>query len=367
MVQKNYYFNYYLIALILAIITEVHASIPNFKIEHTNSKVWFHIELNNSKIYWVYAGDHGLPTSIDLSESDNLLQHQIIWPFPLYTINADNNSIERYYYTGALTIPVHIAAINKDLPVLLKANLTYLVCKDQCIPVTQRLEQRIVANADLPYQLSSFDVSNISYTNHNITFTTSFSEPIYNIPDFAVNQLDTNFIKDTSVTRKNNNEFLVKFFIDTEKHHNIKGRSFEIYSNRADVATKFTVPETKNILLDYGFCIALLSAFIGGFILNFMPCVLPVLSLKLLSFTKNSSNKKLSLALSLFGIILTFLALALVSIGLKLSGKQFGIGMHFQNSEFIIFLTIIITIFISSCLDRINIDLPFILRNTLNK
>ena len=61
-----------------------------------DGKALFRINLANSKIYWLSPGESGLPTKIDLSESHNLLKHQIIWPFPSYIINAE--VIENYYY-----------------------------------------------------------------------------------------------------------------------------------------------------------------------------------------------------------------------------------------------------------------------------
>ena len=97
-------------------------------------------------------------------------------------------------------------------------------------------------------------------------------------------------------------------------------------------------------------------AILGGFILNFMPCVLPVLSLKILSFMKNDSiDRKMASVLTIVGIFTCFWILAGVMILLKYSGRQFGLGVNFQVPEFIIILTIIITFFISFSLGRVNL------------
>lgn len=97
-------------------------------------------------------------------------------------------------------------------------------------------------------------------------------------------------------------------------------------------------------------------AILGGFILNFMPCVLPVLSLKILSFMKNDSvDRKIASALTIVGIFTCFWILAGVMVLLKYSGRQFGLGVNFQIPEFIIILTIIITFFISFSLGRVNL------------
>jgi hypothetical protein len=71
MAKKIYYF---IIVLITAL--QVNATTLHFKMEIGVGKVLFHTNLDNSKIYWLYAGVNGLPTNIDFSESHNLLQYQ---------------------------------------------------------------------------------------------------------------------------------------------------------------------------------------------------------------------------------------------------------------------------------------------------
>ncbi len=103
----------------------------------------------------------------------------------------------------------------------------------------------------------------------------------------------------------------------------------------------------------------LLSAFIGGMILNLMPCVLPVLSLKLFSLvnmTGCDKNKRYKdLFWFTFGIILSFNILALFVFSLKKIGEPVGWGFQFQNINFVYFVTILI--FVLS-LKFFNVKLP---------
>ena len=92
----------------------------------------------------------------------------------------------------------------------------------------------------------------------------------------------------------------------------------------------------------------LLLAFLGGLILNLMPCVLPVISLKLFGLIQhqNLGRKKLfthNLSYSL-GVLFTFLALALVVAGLKATGEQVGWGFQLQSPAFILFMMIVLFI-----------------------
>jgi len=85
----------------------------------------------------------------------------------------------------------------------------------------------------------------------------------------------------------------------------------------------------------------LFFAFLGGIFLNFMPCVLPLISLKIYQIsTLNNKNINLSLFGTIIGIQITMLILALTTFFLKSSGELAGLGFHFQEPIFIITLII---------------------------
>ncbi len=96
--------------------------------------------------------------------------------------------------------------------------------------------------------------------------------------------------------------------------------------------------EVRHSLLKF-----LLFAFIGGLILNVMPCVLPVVSLKVMSFVRQAGEEPgrvFRLGLSFAGgVLASFAVLAAVVIGLKLAGAQVGWGFHMQEPRFVIVMT----------------------------
>ncbi len=106
----------------------------------------------------------------------------------------------------------------------------------------------------------------------------------------------------------------------------------------------------------------LLMAFLGGLILNIMPCVLPVLSIKAMSLVKQSQQDKKQIFKSSMaytaGIIVSFLILALVIVILKTSGEMVGWGFQFQNAGFVTALLIIIFVFSLSMFDVFIIRAP---------
>ncbi|MFH1567190.1 MAG: protein-disulfide reductase DsbD domain-containing protein, partial [Gemmatimonadota bacterium] len=106
----------------------------------------------------------------------------------------------------------------------------------------------------------------------------------------------------------------------------------------------------------------LLMALAGGLILNLMPCVLPVISLKVLSFVSQAGEdprriRQLGAAFSA-GIIATFLALAAAVAGLKAGGEQIGWGFQFQSPGFVVFLAALVFVLALSLFGVVTVRLP---------
>ncbi|EQC50366.1 disulfide bond corrector protein DsbC [Bacteriovorax sp. BSW11_IV] len=90
----------------------------------------------------------------------------------------------------------------------------------------------------------------------------------------------------------------------------------------------------------------LLFAFIGGFILNFMPCVLPVISLKLFGLIKHSNESRLSIlkhnVFYSLGVLFSFFVLVMAVLGLKAAGTSVGWGFQLQSPTFVALMLIVI-------------------------
>jgi len=90
---------------------------------------------------------------------------------------------------------------------------------------------------------------------------------------------------------------------------------------------------------------ALVFAFLGGLILNLMPCVLPILSLKALSLVEVSASSardaKLSGIAYTAGVLVSFLLLAVLMIGLRSAGEHIGWAFHLQNPTMVALLALV--------------------------
>lgn len=92
------------------------------------------------------------------------------------------------------------------------------------------------------------------------------------------------------------------------------------------------------------FLIAVISALLGGVLLNLMPCVFPVLAIKILHLTQYSNSpaqrKQSSIAYTL-GVVLSFLALASLLLALRAAGQGLGWGFQLQNPTFVVALAVL--------------------------
>ncbi|MBU6410727.1 MAG: thioredoxin family protein, partial [Verrucomicrobia bacterium] len=97
-----------------------------------------------------------------------------------------------------------------------------------------------------------------------------------------------------------------------------------------------------------GLALELVAAFIGGLILNVMPCVLPVIALKVLAFVREAHSEPRRVrylgVIYVLGVLVSFLALAGVVIGVRAAGHAAGWGMQFASPVFVVCLTLLVTL-----------------------
>lgn len=122
--------------------------------------------------------------------------------------------------------------------------------------------------------------------------------------------------------------------------------SGEVQKGRLDPATLDTPSSGESRdSSEFGLVAALVFALLGGVILNIMPCVFPILSLKALSFTRGDaqSHRRSSLVYAA-GVIVSFVGIAAVLIVIQQTGKLIGWGFQLQNTVFVIGLAYLFTI-----------------------
>lgn len=156
-------------------------------------------------------------------------------------------------------------------------------------------------------------------------------------------------------------------FRSLDKDADYTGQKFDLLvaSSPETVLRQSVVAEPASILSreNPGLNLAIIwFAFIGGLILNFMPCVFPVLSLKILSFTRFGAVKperiRRDFCYNILGIFCSFLIIIAVLSALKLLGYAVGWGMQFQSVGFISFMIFVIVLFLAQVMGLVNLHMP---------
>ncbi|MCY3969644.1 MAG: thioredoxin family protein [Acidobacteria bacterium] len=118
-----------------------------------------------------------------------------------------------------------------------------------------------------------------------------------------------------------------------------------------------------------GLFAALIPALLGGLILNGMPCVLPIVSLKLFGFAQASGRPRREIVggalMTTLGILVSFWALAGATLLARSAGQAVGWGIQFQNPLFVTFLALVLTLFTLNVWGLFEINLPHALASRL--
>ena len=134
---------------------------------------------------------------------------------------------------------------------------------------------------------------------------------------------------------------------------NLENSKVEIYQNQPNSFTN-SQTSTKNISI----FAAMLGAFLGGLILNLMPCVFPVLSIKAMSFMQtHQTNRELRIHATTYmiGVVTSFLIIATTMLSLRAAGSAVGWGFQLQSPQFLIILAYLFFIIGMTFLGFVNV------------
>ena len=340
------------------------------------------------KTYWKSPGGGGFPQKIIWNNSSNVKDIKILWPEP---IEFEILGLKSIGYKDKVIFPLIVDIEDNQKQTNLNLNINYLVCRDICIP----------GNADIFLDLPSgdgeytdyfFEIEKVLSTtlNNNIDFTpiSNFSfNAIQNNNDviFDIEITTSSFFDDPKifihtpfglpVVEPINNYSLdfqklktsFNFRLDQFNEKKFPIEIFFYDNNHSFKVEKNVEIENvdKNISTNNSLLYLLLISLLGGFILNLMPCVFPVLSLKLLSVINTEDKKiKSSFFITVLGIITSFLILGSFFAILKQINISISWGMQFQEPYFLMFILTIISMFFVNTLGLFQINLPSFLSSS---
>ncbi|MGK9236394.1 thioredoxin family protein [Inquilinus limosus] len=347
-----------------------------------------HIRLDpHWKTYWRSPGDAGLPPALDWSGSNNLGTPTLAYPAPH---RFQLFGLETYGYETEVVFPLTLPVAQAGQPQHLSLAATVLVCSDICIPASFSFTLDLPAGAATPDPDSAnlinryanavpgdgsaagLAIGPVAATEKGLRVEATAREP-FEAPDIFVEGAPGDAFAAPRIVPSEGGRRLVAE-IDriqaADPPAALAGSpvTLTLVDGPRSVEAKATVGPAVATAPDAGAWLGILGvALLGGLILNLMPCVLPVLSLKLLSIVKlggveaggrTPRRQRLGLLATAAGIVVSFLALAAGAIGLKAAGASVGWGIQFQEPVFLAAMAVIVTLFGCNLLGLFEVTLP---------
>ena len=353
-------------------------------------RLGIHFRMNdNWKIYWRSPGDAGFPPQPDWSGSDNLGEAALSWPAPA---RFSVIGLETLGYSDEVVFPVDATLVEPGRPLVVKAKIPYLTCDDVCVPYVADLALRLPAGAagssvetalierfaalvprsgpGLPIRVASVAAVGGDVTRAlevSIAADAPLSRPdiyvegpegwAFGAPDYRIgSDGKTAFARIAALAPPKAGGSLAGREMRFTVVDGVRASEQTLTPAAALTASPAAPPPERGLWL------VLLLAVAGGLILNLMPCVLPVLSLKLVSAMGHGGGERREVRTgflaSAAGILVSFLVLATGVAGFRLAGESVGWGVQFQQPVFLVFMAIVVTLFSANLFGLFEIRLP---------
>jgi thiol:disulfide interchange protein/DsbC/DsbD-like thiol-disulfide interchange protein len=292
--------------------------------------------------YWENPGDSGSPFEANWSTDEGVIVENVQWPTP---ITIPYPPLMTYGYEGDIVFPFQVFRSQETELKTISVDFNFLICADICIP----------ESASLSLDLSSASPSEILDTQIN------------NLPTKTINT-NSSIEGDNLVISFQSTESFSNAYLFPRESGNFFYPENQLLEQIDDTNYKISIPLLDSKLSAFsgilsldgnGFQIkeqfssqggislwqAILFALIGGLILNLMPCVFPVISLKVLSFVSMGGDDHTKIrnhALAFVGgVMSTFLSIATALIIIRSSGSMIGWGYQLQSPVVVGILTLI--------------------------
>ncbi len=340
------------------------------------------------KTYWRSPGDAGLAPRIDWTGSDNLAGADIAWPAPS---RFSLFGLETFGYEGELVLPLTARLVKLGERLDLRATLDLLVCHDICVPAHFDLALTLPAGPAGPSVESALvaealgkvpgDGAATGLFLHALRDATGSGGPAVELeatsqipfvaPDLLIEGEPGQAFRPPEISFDLGRRALTARLemlpppAGAAKFTGFAGQVLTVTlidgprTLEAHRVVDGAVPAGPALWAMLGL------ALLGGLILNLMPCVLPVLSLKLLAVVGHGGGSRRAVRAgflsSAAGIVASFLALAVVMIGLKSAGAMAGWGIQFQHPLFLGIMALVVAAFAANLWGLFEIPLPRVL------
>lgn len=299
--------------------------------------------------YWKNPGDSGLATAIEWELPPGYQAGPIQWPRPE---RIEVEGLVSYAYDGEIYLLTEITpSVEASGQATLKAKATWLECDTTCIPGQASLSLTLPVGEATPGPAAEAIKATraklpaaappslkAGWAGNQVALTVGEAKEAFFFPDEAmiIATAEPQMLVEGRL-------MLVPEPLAKSKPERLVGTlavDDQTYAIDLPIQASAAVPPAGGSLPKI-----LLLALLGGLILNLMPCVLPVLSLKVLGFVEQANEEGgkpflHGLVFSL-GVLLSFLVIAGALLGLRAAGQEVGWGFQLQNPIFVSLLALL--------------------------
>ena len=296
--------------------------------------------------YWINPGDSGGPPIFEFNSPSGWDINENVWPGPQKIIYPP---LMTFGYVDEVIFPFELNLKNLNDQAT-EITTKFLVCDDICVPeeaiLLLSLKNGVLNIDEKPEELKKW--LNRVPIRAPPEMVLSSNENNFSLEYPSLNSNSYFFPFDDSVMdysdeqNFSNNKLNFEVFDDFNK--SLKG-VVNIGQNYYEVE-QLSQTATADTITGISLLTAIIFAFLGGLILNLMPCVLPVIALKGLSLVKSSAESNSSVTLNasayVVGVIATFMTIAAILVSLKNAGEMIGWGYQLQSPFIVTILSMLI-------------------------
>jgi len=345
--------------------------------------------------YWRNPGDSGLPTDLAWTLPAGIVAGDIAWPLPK---RIPIGSLVNYGYEGTVLLPVPLTVtpdfkpspLASELPIRLKAS--WLVCKKECIPEEGEFVLKLPVRSTTALNGPAFDAALAAQPKPALGSTgiipdstaqvdgDALALTVQGLP-VALRGKTLDFFPETGEVIDNGARWTqswngaawtARLPLSPQRSASpavfpvVLGADGQGWRSELKVVGTWpavAAPATVSPALEQalranaaaartqapaiGFVTALLGALLGGLILNLMPCVFPVLAIKVVGFTRHADDSRrhrISGLAYTAGVVFSFLLLGGVMLALRAGGEQLGWGFQLQSPAVVAALAALFTL-----------------------
>ena len=360
--------------------------------------VWVGLQLAHKPewhTYWKNSGDSGLPTDLQWSLPEGITAGAIAWPSPKKILIGN---LANYGYEGTVLLPVQLTVtpafkpsfLSGDIEVKLKAS--WLVCKKECIPEDGEFVLKLPVKSSTASQRAVFDAAfqaipkslpdnagsavaieprAIKLSMHGLpaelrgktlelfpetpevietaaSWTQGWDGAVWNASVPLSAQRSNSPAVMPVVLALGANAYRAELKVQgTWPQVAVVGPLSPAVQTTPGSAAQRSESGAGFSTVPLTLWAALLGALVGGLILNLMPCVFPVLAIKVLGFARHAGDRRahrVSGFAYTAGVLLSFLALGVVMLVLRSAGESLGWGFQLQDPAVVAALAVLFTL-----------------------